>query len=63
MANLDGEILHPGVFVEELPGGVHPIDGVDTTSPTTTRRRMAAVLVLVGGTALAGWWWRRRRGT
>jgi carbon-monoxide dehydrogenase large subunit len=27
------EVLHPGVFVEELPAVIHPIDGVDTNSP------------------------------
>ena len=28
------EYLRPGVFVEEVPGGAFPIEGVGTSAPT-----------------------------
>ena len=69
-----GQYLSPGVYVEEIPSGARPIEGVGTATaafvgfpeepPGTPRkrrrgRRVAVVVVLAAGAALAVRAWRQ----
>ena len=67
-----GGYLSPGVYVEEVPSGSRPLEGVGTAiaafvgfaekGPGTIWRRAGTLLVLVAGAAAGVRAWRHREG-